>query len=165
MRFVFIQSHARIFHITVMCEVLGVSRAGYYAWRARPLSKRVQADAVLAAQIRGLHHEVRERYGSPRLTRELAARGTPCGRHRVARLMRQQGLHAKRAPASPRTTQSAHRAPIAPNGLARQFALAHHAEPNRAWVADITYVPTRGLALPGRRARPGLAPRRGLEHE
>ncbi len=146
MRFVFIQSHARIYHIATMCRVLEVSRAGYYAWRARPLCDRVQTDRVLTEQIREIQRQVRQRYGSPRVRMELKALGFPCGKHRVARLMRHAGLRAKSAPAFRVTTQSAHRQPIAPNVLARQFSRETNpqlAEADRVWAADLTYVPTR----------------------
>lgn len=143
MRFVFIQSHARIFHVTTMCRVLEVSRAGYYAWRARPLCERVQDDRGLRERIRGIHAQVQQRYGSPRAHQELRALGIRCGQKRVARLMRAEGLTARSARRFRVTTQSTHRAPIAPNHLARQFAVAQVAHPNRVWAADITYVPTR----------------------
>ena len=88
MRFLFIHSHARIFHITTMCRVLKVSRAGYYAWRARPLAARVKEDRRLSARIRVIYEEAKGRYGSPRVYQELRALGLPCGKHRTARLMR-----------------------------------------------------------------------------
>jgi transposase InsO family protein len=143
MRFVFIHAHARIFHITTMCRVLEVSRAGYYTWRARPLCARVQEDRVLAARIRQIQQRVRRRYGSPRVRMELRALGIPCGQKRVARLMKAEGLQATSARRFRTTTQSAHRQPVAANVLAQQFAVATIAKPNRVWAADITYLPTR----------------------
>jgi putative transposase len=143
MRFVFIQAHARIYHITTMCRVLEVSRAGYYAWRARPLCERVQDDVVLRERIRQIHAEVKGRYGSPRVRMELRALGLRCSKKRVARLMRTEGLRAKSARRYRRTTQSDHDQPVATNRLARQFALTHHPTPDRVWAADLTYVPTR----------------------
>jgi len=143
MRFVFIHAHARLWRITTMCRVLEVSRAGYYAWRARPLCDRVKADRVLAEQIREIQQRVKQRYGSPRTWQELRALGFTCGKHRVARVMRQAGIRAKSARRFRVTTQSAHAQPIAPNHLARQFAVATHSEPDRTWAADITYIPTR----------------------
>ena len=143
MRFVFIHAHARIWHVSTMCRVLQVSRAGYYAWRARPLCERVKTDRVLTATMREIHAQVEQRYGSPRVRQELRALGFACGKHRAARLMRDAGLRAKSAPRYRVTTQSAHAAPVAPNVLDRQFALEHHAQPNQAWAGDITYIPTR----------------------
>jgi putative transposase len=143
MRFVFIRAHARIFHITTMCRVLQVSTAGYYAWRARPLAERVREDRWLRERIRAIYDEVKGRYGSPRVYQELRALGIPCGRHRVARLMRRDGLRAKSAPRFRVTTQSDHAERVAPNVLARQFAAAPAAQPDHVWMADLTYLPTR----------------------
>ena len=94
MRFVFIRAHERIYHITTMCRVLEVSRAGFYKWRAQPLAERVKADAVLAARIRAVHTGRRRSYGSPRVHRELRDLGIRCGEKRVARVMRQEGIRA-----------------------------------------------------------------------
>lgn len=142
MRFAFVQSHARIFHIATMCRVLEVSRAGYYAWRARPLCDRVKDDRVLAAKIREIQKQVKERYGSPRTYQELKALGFKCGRHRVARVMREAGIRAKSARKFRVTTQSEHDYVAAPNVLDRQFSLEQHSQPDRTWAADITYIPT-----------------------
>ncbi len=142
MRFVFIRAHARIFHITVMCRVLEVSRAGYYAWCARPLAERVKADTVLATRIQEIHRRAHARYGSPRVHQELRALGIRCGKKRVARLMRRAGLRATSARRYRVTTQSSHRAPVAPNRLARQFAVAGMTGLDRVWAADLTYLPT-----------------------
>ena len=146
MRFAFIDQHARIFHITTMCRVLEVSRAGYYAWRARPLCDRVKDDRVLTEKIRKIQQQVKHRYGSPRVRMELKALGFPCGKKRVVRLMREAAVQAKRARKFRVTTQSDHRQPVAPNVLDRQFALDSNpelAKPDRVWAADITYIPTR----------------------
>jgi transposase InsO family protein len=146
MRFAFIQAHARIFHVVTMCRVLEVSKAGFYAWRARPLCDRVKDDRVLTEKIRAIQKQVQQRYGSPRVRMELKALGFSCGKNRVARLMRQAGIRAKSARKFRVTTQSEHAQPIAPNVLDRQFsrttnpALAHA---DRVWAADITYIPTR----------------------
>lgn len=146
MRFVFIDAHARIFHIRTMCRVLEVSKAGFYAWRARPLCDRVKTDRVLTEKIRDIQEQVKHRYGSPRVRMELEALGFPCGKNRVARLMREGDLAAKHARTFRVTTQSAHTKPIASNVLARQFTVATNpqlATANRVWAADITYIPTR----------------------
>jgi putative transposase len=143
MRFAFIQTHARIWHVRTMCRVLEVSRAGYYAWRARPLCERVQTDRRLTVQLRAIHRQVKARYGSPRMHEELRARGEVCGKHRVARLMRHAGLRAKSARRFRVTTQSQHTERVAANLLARRFTVTSHPRPNKAWAADITYVPTQ----------------------
>lgn len=143
MRFVFIRAHERIFHITTMCRVLAVSRAGFYKWRAQPLAERVKADAVLAARIRAIHTGRRRSYGSPRVHRELRDEGIRCGEKRVARVMRQEGIRAITPRRYRVTTQSGHRAPVAANHLARRFGVAAQPGVNAAWAADITYIPTR----------------------
>jgi putative transposase len=143
MRFTFIQAHARIFHITTMCRVLEVSKAGYYAWRARPLCDRVKDDRVLTAKIREIQKEVKGRYGSPRTFQELKGLGFRCGEHKVARLMREAGIRAKSARKFRVTTQSEHANPIAPNVLDRNFSIERDAKPDRVWAADITYIPTK----------------------
>jgi len=169
MRFVFIQAHARIFHVTTMCRVLEVSKAGYYAWRGRPLCERVTDDRRLTARIRAIYAEVKGRYGSPRVYQELRALGIPCGKHRTARLMRAEGLKAKSARRYRVTTQSDHPHPVAANVLDQQFDVATldeatpdgatldglprvpasgqpdrtpHRQPDQVWAADITYIPT-----------------------
>jgi len=143
MRFVFIRAHARIFHIRTMCRVLEVSRAGYYAWRARPLSQRVQANRWLCDRIRQVHVENRRAYGSPRIYKELRDLGISCGENRVARLMRDAGVRAKSSRRYRVTTQSDHTAPVAANHLGRRFAVASHPQLNSTWAADLTYIPTR----------------------
>jgi transposase InsO family protein len=126
-----------------MCRVLEVSKAGYYAWRGRPLCERVKDDRVLTARIRAIQCEVKQRYGTPRVRQELRALGFSCGKTRVNRLMREAGLQAKQPRTYRVTTQSAHSEPIAPNVLARQFAVKQHPAPDQTWAADITYIPTR----------------------
>ena len=143
MRFVFIRAHERIFHITTMCRVLEVSRAGFYKWRAQPLAERVKADLVLAARIRAIHTGRRRTYGSPRVHRELRDQGIRCGEKRVARVMREEGIRASTPKRYRVTTQSGHREPIVENCLARRFSVSAQAGVNSAWAADITYIPTR----------------------
>jgi transposase InsO family protein len=142
MKFAFIQAHARIFHVVTMCRVLEVSKAGYYAWCARPLCDRVKEDRVLTDRIKEIQQRVKQRYGSP----ELHALGFSCGKNRVARLMREADVQAKSRPKFRVTTQSDHRQPVAPNVLDRQFAVTSNAllaQVDRVWAADLTYIPTR----------------------
>jgi transposase InsO family protein len=129
-----------------MCRVLEVSKAGYYAWRARPLCERVKDDRVLTERIREIQRQVKHRYGRPRVRMELKALGFACGKHRVGRLMRDAGLNAKHRRRFRVTTQSDHSLPLAPNVLDRQFAPTTNpqlAQRDRVWAADITYIPTR----------------------
>ncbi|MBK3412738.1 IS3 family transposase, partial [Methylobacterium sp. IIF1SW-B5] len=129
------------FPIAVMARVLGVSKAGYYAWSGRSLSARAQADEVLLRRIRTIHLSSRQTYGSPRVQAELRDQGEAHSRKRIARLMRQAGLvgacHRRGGPVTTRRDQEAR---PAPDLVDRSFAAD---EPNRLWVADITYIPTR----------------------
>ena len=140
MKFAFLQAHLGAYPVDVACDVLAVSRSGYYAWRDRPVSGRRRRQDAWAAQIRAVYADHRGVYGSPRVWHVLKARGERVGRHTVARQMRSLGLRAKIKRAFvPRTTDSAHDRPVAPNVLDRQFAAD---APNRKWAADITYIPT-----------------------
>ena len=132
-----IRSNAADFPIQLMCEVLEVSRSGYYDWIGRSESVRAAADRALATEIRASHDASRGRYGSPRVHAELRAHGRRIGRKRVARLMRGMGLAARRPRRFRRTTDSAHAFPVAPNLLGRDFQAP---APDRIWLADITYI-------------------------
>lgn len=123
-----------------MCRALGVSRAGYYAWRSRQPSAAEVRRAELTEEIATIHAEAKGRYGSPRIHAELVARGRGCGVNFVAKLMREAGIAAKTKRKFKQTTDSNHSMPVAENLLDRQF---DPAEPNARWCADITYVPTR----------------------
>ena len=116
-----------------------MSRSGYYAWRSKAPSIRDADDARLAAEIEATHKRSRETYGSPRVHRDLAARGLRVGKKRVERLMRECGIVAKRRRRFRRTTDSNHNHPIAPNVLARRFDAS---STNDAWVTDVTYIAT-----------------------
>lgn len=147
MRYAVITRHRGEFAVRLMCRVLEVSPAGYYASLQRPASERALVDALLMARVRIIHRESDETYGAPRVHRELQAEGVPVSPKRVARLMRQDGLVARpRRRARVCTTNSAHDDPIAPNLLGRQFDVNGVAL-NRVWVADITHIPTREGAL------------------
>lgn len=124
----------------LLCRVFAVSRSGYHAWRNRKPSARQQANQALLAAIAQLQQGPERCYGSPRLTPELNALGHPCSENRVARLMHRHGLRAQtRKRFVPRTTDSDHDQPIAPNRLAEQPAPTG---PNQVWVSDLTYVLT-----------------------
>lgn len=140
MTFRFIEEHRGQWPVRLLCDTLEVSTAGYYAWRGRPVSAHEQRRAALVVAIRAIHAEVKARYGSPRIHAELAARGQPCCVNTVARLMRECGIVAKTARKFRCTTDSNHDLPVADNLLDRQF---DPTAPNEAWVADITYIPTR----------------------
>ncbi len=126
--------------VAQLCAALDVSRSGYHAWQRAAPSARAQSDAALTADLRILHATHRQRYGAPRLCHALRQRGQRHGVKRVARLLRTAGLRGRSAHRRvPRTTQSQHDQPIAPNRLAAQPAPSG---PNQIWVSDLTYVPT-----------------------
>ena len=139
MRYDFVERHRGRWPVRLMCRVLAVSPGGYYDWRGRPQSDRMQRREALAVAIKAVHAEVKARYGSPRVHAELVARGKACCVNTVARLMREHGIAAKTKRKFRCTTDSNHGRPVAENVLDRGF------EPgaaDRAWAADITYVPT-----------------------
>lgn len=143
MRCAVIARHRGEFPVRLMCRVLEVSVAGFYAYLKRPLSWRAVIDEVLMAQIRIAFRDSGETYGAPRIWQELQEIGLPTSTKRVARLMREDGLAAR--PRKRRrvvTTDSNHAEPIAPNLLAREFDV-NGVEVNRVWVGDLTYIPTR----------------------
>jgi transposase InsO family protein len=138
-----IARHKAEFPVRLMCRVLAVSVSGFYAAQRRAPSARAQRDQALRLKIREAHAKSRRRYGAPRVHAELKAQGEPVAKKRVARLMREDGLVGRRPRRFVRTTQSRPGDPIAPNVLDRQFGVADRTRPNRVWVSDITYVPTR----------------------
>ena len=140
MSFCFIEDHRDSYPVQLMCSVLEVSPAGYYAWRARPQSARSAANCELLTAIKRVHQDNCGRYGSPRIHIALQRQGRSASRGRIERLMRRHGVRAIMAPPRRmRTTDSRHDLPIAPNLLNRNFAAA---APNRVWLADITYIET-----------------------
>jgi putative transposase len=135
-----IQSMAQEYDLTLLCAALAVSRSGYHIWRGRQPSARQQANALLLEEIQLLREGPERCYGSPRMTRELQSRGHACSENRIARLMRGGGLRAQAPPRFvPRTTDSNHDLPIAPNRLAERPAPDG---PNQIWLQDFTCVPT-----------------------
>jgi transposase InsO family protein len=126
-----------------MCRVLDVSPAGFYGWRTRAPSAHALADERLMLNVRVSHQRSAGTYGAPRVHQDLRAQGFHVGKKRVARLMRQQGLVGRVRRRRVRTTDSTHPDPVAPNLLARQFAVQGIGAMDRIWVSDITYVPTR----------------------
>jgi len=132
-----VQSEKAHFPVEALCAAVGVSRSAYYAWSKSTRSKREVANERLLAEIRAIHAEHEARYGSPRVVDELRARGHEVGKHRVARLMRENGIWARIRRRFRHTTDSNHRLPVAPNLLAQNFTAT---APNQAWVGDITYI-------------------------
>ncbi len=139
-RYRFIAAEKATHSVVQLCRLLGVSASGYYAWRKRGPSARAQADARLTATIREIHAASRATYGAPRVQAELAdAHSIRCGRKRVAGLMRVAGLAGVCRRRTVRTTRRDATATVSDDLVQRRFTAT---EPNRLWVADITYLPT-----------------------
>jgi transposase InsO family protein len=127
--------------VGLLCQELTVSRSGYYDWRRRAPSPRQQEDARLLTELHRTFLQARRAYGRPRLTRALRAQGHPCGERRIGRLMRQANLCARRRGRfRPRTTDSRHAGPIAPNRLPERLATL--TGPDQIWAVDMTYLET-----------------------
>jgi putative transposase len=140
MKYTFMVAHAGEYAVQRMCRVLEVQRSGYYAWRKRKPSTRAQANQALLAMIEQEYHKSRKTYGSPRVHVALRRQGISCGRHRVARLMRQHGIVARRKRRyTPCTTRRQAGAIPAPNRLNQAFSASR---PNQKWVSDFTYIAT-----------------------
>lgn len=140
MKYQFIEQHQQQFPVATMCRVLSVSESGYYAWRKRPASQHQREDARLTTHIQQVFVDNRGRYGSPRIHAELADLGWRCSRKRVARLMREHGMDARRRKRfRPITTRRNPAHAVAPNLLEQDFTASR---PNEKWTGDITYVPT-----------------------
>jgi putative transposase len=138
MKYAWIDGQRKAYPLPAMCETLAVSASGYRAWKrgGSPNRKRL-TDAQLLALIKAIHTELKGAYGSPRMVRELRARGFPAAKPRVERLMRENGIRARHKRRYKATTDSKHTLPVAPNLLDRDFAPV---APNQAWSADLTYV-------------------------
>jgi transposase InsO family protein len=139
MRFVFIAAEKALYPVRLLCELLEVSRSGFYAWVDRPTPPKTTADARLVVEIRAALVRGRGAYGSPRVHRELRAHGIRVSRKRVERLMRENGIVARQKRRFVHTTDSRHAHPIAPNLLDRHF---DPKAANEVWAGDVTYIAT-----------------------
>ncbi|CAA9356939.1 MAG: Mobile element protein [uncultured Gemmatimonadetes bacterium] len=144
MRFDFIRTHAAQYTVTLLCHVLEVSKAGYYAWKKkRAAAEPKPGELALRVHIRAAFRRSEGTYGSPRVHEELRGEGLRVSRKRVEQLMREEGLCARpKGRFRPRTTDSAHPYGIAPNLLKRQFGVEACTGVNQVWISDITYLPT-----------------------
>lgn len=140
MRYSFIQRQRGHHSVSTMCRVLRVGRSGFYSWLTREPSARALSDQKLLRQIERVHREHRGHSGALKTWRVLRRRGVDCGKHRVARVRSQHGIVAKRRKRFVVTTRSKGNRWVAPNLLNRDFVTA---QPNLAWVGDVTFVPTR----------------------
>jgi transposase InsO family protein len=139
-KFRFIEEQRETFPVGQLCRILTVSRSGFYAWRRRPHSERRRQNDTLLEQIHLVHRQNRGVYGSPRVYRALRTAGVQAGKHRVAHLMRLEGLRAKAAQRFRFIATRRSDFPAAPNLVQRHFSAD---APNRLWVADITQIRTR----------------------
>ena len=136
MRYQFIEQHREAYTVSLMCELLHVSRSGYYAWRKQPVSQREMANQQLLERIQAVYAAHRGRYGSPRIYDELKDE-IPCSLNRVARLMRAHGLKARRVRRYKVTTRRNEQHESAPNLLQQDFTADR---PGKKWCGDITYI-------------------------
>ena len=123
-----------------MCQVLEVSEKGYASWRKRGISQRKRDDERITVSIEDAYYHHRGHYGSPRIHAELKDQGIHCGRRRVARLMQEKQLSARKKKRKVRTTDSNHQFPVALNLLKQDFTAS---APNKKWMTDFTYIDTR----------------------
>ena len=135
MRYRFVAAERAAFPVLTLCRLVGVAVSGFYAWLHRGPDRRREDDRRLGARIAAIVAASRRTYGSPRIHAELREDGVRIGRGRVARLMRRGGLTAARRRRVPRTTDSRHDHPVAPNLLDRKFAADR---PDAVWLADIS---------------------------
>jgi len=139
MRYRFVAAEQASYPVRLLCRVVGVAASGFYAWLRRGPSQRERQDRSLAERIAAVFAASRRTYGSPRVHAELRAEGIRVSRKRVARLMREGGLAATIRRRFPRTTNSDHGRPVAPNLLEQKFTAD---QPDTVWLADISYIAT-----------------------
>ena len=139
MIFQFMDSYRSRWPVEKMAHVLEVSSSGFYAWKKKVVSQKMNMDQILINEIKNIQKIHHNRYGSPRVYHELRNRGYQIGHNRIARLMRENGLNCRLRKKFAITTNSKHHEPVAENILNRQFNVAVS---DTVWVSDITYLPT-----------------------
>lgn len=137
MKFSFVQAEKDEFPVAVLCELLEVSRQGYYAWAKRPISERTRRDAELIERVKQVHNASRRTYGSPRVLHALRRDGMRVSKRRVERAMQAMGLAGRRPRRYVVTTRADGTHRVEPNKLAREFTAS---KPNERWVTDITHI-------------------------
>ena len=137
MIYTFIRNNEKIFPIEKMCKVLQVGQRSYYQWKSGAISDRKQRAELVKEKISSIYFESKQRYGSPRMTAELASLGNNISRVSVAKYMNQLGLRSKLSKKLKVTTNSKRKYLIVPNVLNRKFSVT---EPSKVWVLDITYI-------------------------
>lgn len=136
----FIEEHRHEYRVSKMCQVLGVSKSGYYNWRAREKSPQKERHESLVRHVKRVHLESRKIYGSPKITEKLNQEGISVSQKTVGRIVKEEGIHSKTVKKYKATTNSKHSLPVYPNLLNQQF---HVEEPGKVWVGDITYIWTK----------------------
>lgn len=140
MKYAFITKRATDYAISRLCKVLDVSTSGYYDWCDRPPSLRAQQDEALLVDIKRIHQQNRQAFGAVKTWKAMNAQDIACGKHKVARIRRENGIEAKRQRRYKVSRHSKHHNWVAPNHLKRCFEATR---PNEIWVGDVTFVPTR----------------------
>jgi putative transposase len=135
-----ISDHSKQFKVSRMTDLLEVSKSGYYRHLKRTPGRRSQENVFLLTKVKEIYSQGRKCYGSPRITASLRQQGYQVGRHRVARLMKENHIQAKTKRKRVNTTDSRHSRPVAENVLDRQFQTQ---SPNQVWSGDISYIETR----------------------
>jgi transposase InsO family protein len=131
----------KVHGFTDMADALAVSKSGFFAHQRKGERPRAQQDKQLSDAIEPIFVASRRTYGSPRIMHALRRSGCRCGKNRIARLMRSRGLRARQKRRfRPKTTQSDHKLPVAPNWLAQ---IPKPDRPGQVWLADITYIQTK----------------------
>lgn len=139
MKYAFIRENQRAFSVLLMCKLFDVSRSGFYAWFSRKPSKRNQANQVLDAKIKFIFAKHKQRYGAPRVTRELKKQNELCSHTRVANRMKAMNIKAIAKKKFKVTTDSEHSLPVFNNVLNRDFTATRT---NQKWCCDISYIHT-----------------------
>ena len=140
MKYAFVRAHYPEFRVSRMCQVLQISRSGYYDWQSRGESERSRRDQVLLQAIRQIHQDSKEAYGAVKTWQALRQAGVVCGKHRAARLRRLAAIEARRKRKFRLAYRARNSVPAAPNLLKWPFQAAH---PDEIWMADVTFIPTR----------------------
>jgi putative transposase len=136
----FIKEHEMVFRVVKMCEVLGVSKSGYYGWSKRPLSNRAKRRQELTKEVKRVHEESNQIYGSPKIHKQLGNEGIKTSQRTVQRIMVDASIRSRTVKKYKATTNSAHDYPVYPNIINQDFTTT---APGEVWVADITYIWTK----------------------
>lgn len=140
MKYQFIENNKNKYDISIICSVMGVKRSSYYAWKKRPESRRKKENIEILKEIKIVHKKTNEIYGSPRIHSELKDHGIKCGKNRVAKLMKDNGIFSKIKKKFRYKSKQSRNMDVYENIVNRVFNIK---EPDSTWVSDITYIPTK----------------------